>query len=79
MTNPVEKLQNAMRQLNMFDAVIDESDSHYIIMLADRSPFSALTINKHFVECARVTTIMDVLSEKVQLDAIGRPPNTLRP
>ena len=79
MTNPVEKLQNAMRQLNMFDAMIDENDSHYIIMLADRDPFSALTINKLFVECARVTTIMDVLSEKVQLDAIGRPPNTLRP
>ena len=52
----------------MFDAMIDENDTHYIVMLADRDPFSALTINKLFVECARVTTIMDVLSEKVQID-----------
>lgn len=68
MTNPVEKLQTAMRKLELFNAVIDENDTHYIIMLADRDIFDPICVNKLFVECARVSTIMDVLSEKVAFD-----------
>lgn len=67
---PQQRLIAALRSLDLTNALLDATETDWLVMLTPAHLAAPVTLNKLFVECATVTLIASVLRDK--LDAADK-------
>lgn len=66
----IDKLMDAMRRLKLFNALVDENHTHFLIATTPEQLEHPVKINRLFVENARQQELDAVLREKFGLPEV---------